>query len=49
MNITFDMFIETEVPEGEVIIYRADLNGVINLSSTVYYTHSFTSLLTGEA
>jgi len=29
MDITFDMFIETEVPEGEVIISRTDLNGVI--------------------
>ncbi|WOE68779.1 PAS domain-containing protein [Hydrogenimonas thermophila] len=29
MDITFDMFIETEVPEGEVIISRTDLNGII--------------------
>ena len=29
MDITFDMFIETEVPEDEVIISRTDLKGVI--------------------
>ncbi len=29
MDVTFDMFIETEVPEGEVIISRTDLSGVI--------------------
>ncbi len=29
MDVTFDMFIETEVPEDEVIISRTDLNGVI--------------------
>jgi aerotaxis receptor len=29
MDIHFDMFIETEVPEGEVIISRTDLKGVI--------------------
>ena len=29
MEITFDMFIETEVPEGEVIISRTDLKGII--------------------
>ncbi|NPA29434.1 MAG: PAS domain-containing protein [Epsilonproteobacteria bacterium] len=29
MDTAFDMFIETEVPEGEVIISRTDLNGVI--------------------
>ena len=29
MDITFDMFIETEVPEEEVIISRTDLKGVI--------------------
>jgi len=29
MDITFDMFIETEVPENEVIISRTDLKGVI--------------------
>ncbi|WP_457593541.1 PAS domain-containing protein [Hydrogenimonas sp.] len=29
MDVTFDMFIETEVPEDEVIISRTDLSGVI--------------------
>ncbi|WP_353662888.1 PAS domain-containing protein [Hydrogenimonas sp. SS33] len=29
MDITFDMFIETEVPEDEVIISRTDLKGII--------------------
>jgi len=29
METSFDMFIETEVPEGELIISRTDLNGVI--------------------
>ena len=29
MDITFDMFIETEVPEDEVIISRTDLRGII--------------------
>ncbi len=29
MDVTFDMFIETEVPEDEVIISRTDLRGVI--------------------
>ena len=29
MDITFDMFVETEVPEDEVIISRTDLKGVI--------------------
>jgi len=29
MDITFDMFIETEVPENEVIISRTDLKGII--------------------
>jgi len=29
MDTAFDMFIETEVPEGEVIISRTDLHGVI--------------------
>ena len=29
MDITFDMFIETEVPEDQVIISRTDLKGVI--------------------
>ena len=29
METTFDMFIETEVPEDEVIISRTDLKGVI--------------------
>ena len=29
MDTTFDMFIETEVPENKLIISRTDLNGVI--------------------
>jgi aerotaxis receptor len=29
METSFDLFIETEVPEGELIISRTDLNGVI--------------------
>ncbi|OQX73481.1 MAG: chemotaxis protein [Campylobacteraceae bacterium 4484_4] len=29
MDITFDMFIETEVPEHELIISRTDLKGII--------------------
>ncbi|WP_201353475.1 PAS domain-containing protein [Hydrogenimonas urashimensis] len=29
MDITFDMFIETEVPEDQVIISRTDLKGII--------------------
>ncbi len=29
MDTSFDMFIETEVPENELIISRTDLNGVI--------------------
>lgn len=29
MDVTFDMFVETEVPEGEVIISRTDLSGKI--------------------
>lgn len=29
METSFDMFIETEVPENELIISRTDLNGVI--------------------
>ena len=29
MDITYDMFIETEVPEEELIVSRTDLNGVI--------------------
>jgi len=29
MTTTFDMFIETEVPQNELIISRTDLNGVI--------------------
>ncbi len=29
MNTSFDMFIETEVPENELIISRTDLSGII--------------------
>lgn len=29
MDLSFDMFIETEVPDNEVIISRTDLNGII--------------------
>ena len=30
MDTSFDMFIETEVPAGELIISRTDLNGIIS-------------------
>ena len=29
MDLSFDMFVETEVPENEVIISRTDMSGVI--------------------
>ncbi len=29
MDTSFDMFIETEVPENELIISRTDFNGII--------------------
>ncbi len=39
MDVTFDMFIETEVPEGEVIISRTDLSGIIT-----YVNETFASI-----
>ncbi len=36
MTTSFDMFIETEVPKGELIISRTDLNGVITYVNDVF-------------
>ena len=40
MDITFDMFVETEVPEDEVIISRTDLKGVITYVNDTFATIS---------
>jgi len=36
MDITFDMFIETEVPKDELIISRTDLNGIITYANETF-------------
>ena len=36
MDTTFDMFIETEVPENELIISRTDLSGVITHANETF-------------
>lgn len=36
MDTSFDMFIETEVPEGETIISRTDLSGIITHANETF-------------
>ena len=36
MDTSFDMFIETEVPENELIISRTDLKGIITYANEVF-------------
>ena len=36
MTDSFDMFIETEIPQGEVIISRTDLKGVITYANDTF-------------
>lgn len=36
MTTTYEMFVQTEVPEDEVIISRTDLNGVITYANDVF-------------
>ena len=36
MTNSFDMFIETEIPQGEVIISRTDLKGVITYANDTF-------------
>lgn len=36
MDTSFDMFIETEVPEGEIIISRTDLSGIITYANETF-------------
>jgi aerotaxis receptor len=36
MDTSFDMFIETEVPENELIISRTDLKGIITYANDVF-------------
>lgn len=36
METSFDLFLETEVPEGEVIISRTDLKGVITYANETF-------------
>ncbi|MFT7823467.1 MAG: PAS domain-containing protein [Sulfurimonas sp.] len=36
MDTSFDMFIETEVPEGEIIISRTDLSGIITYTNETF-------------
>ncbi len=36
MDITFDMFIETEIPKDEVIISRTDLKGIITYANDTF-------------
>ncbi len=36
MDITWDMFVETEVPKDELIISRTDLNGIITYANETF-------------
>ncbi|WP_187648288.1 PAS domain-containing protein [Nitrosophilus labii] len=36
MDISYDMFIETEVPKDELIISRTDLNGIITYANETF-------------
>ncbi len=36
MDISFDMFIETEVPQNEVIISRTDLKGIVTYANETF-------------
>ncbi|HIE35174.1 MAG TPA: PAS domain-containing protein [Campylobacterales bacterium] len=36
MDITYNMFIETEVPQDELIISRTDLNGIITYANETF-------------
>ena len=40
MKIGFDMFIETEIPTGELIVSRTDLKGVITYANETFATIS---------
>jgi aerotaxis receptor len=41
MDTKFDMFIETEVPDGELIISRTDLEGNITYANETFFIHKW--------